>query len=118
MAVNYKILGQIRLTTNSEGAIFTVPAGHQYIVSSLVVCNYGTDPAKPWVYALYDTVTQVPDTTNQIMPGIIMQPKTTEVLTIGMTFEPGDRLYAANAQINLPFDAPVVTFTAFGSDNY
>jgi hypothetical protein len=118
VAVNYKILGQLRLTANADGTIFQVPAGHQYIVSSLVMCNVGTDIARPNVFAIYDTATQVPDATNQIRPPTVMQPKNTEILTLGMTFEAGDVMSAFNVQANPPFDGPIVTFTAFGSDNY
>jgi hypothetical protein len=118
VAVDYKILGQIRLSGNSDGTIFQVPAGHQYIVSSLVMCNVGADPAIPRVFAIYDTATQLPDTTNQIRPRTVMLPKDTEILTLGMTFEAGDVMSAFNVQANPPFDGPIVTFTAFGSDNY
>jgi len=88
MATNYKVLGQEALTAETATTVYTVPAGKEAIVSTIVVCNRAAaantfriavrpddDALANEHYIAYDVAIAANDATN---------------LTLGVTMDAGD----------------------------
>lgn len=104
---NYKVLAQNATSATSNTDMFTVGAGKQVVISTLVVCNRGATATTFRIairpdgavlanthYLAYDVAIAANDSTN---------------LTLGITMDASDVLtvYAGNANL---------TFSAFGSE--
>lgn len=104
---NYKVLSQNAPAATSNVDMFTVGAGRQVVISTLVVCNRGATATTFRIavrpdgsalanthYIAYDVAIAANDSTN---------------LTLGITMDASDVLtvYAGNANL---------TFAAFGSE--
>ena len=92
MATSYKVLGQEALTAETETVVYTVPAGTQAVVSTIVVCNRATAANTFRIavrpdgntlanehYIAYDVTVSETDATN---------------LTLGITLSAGDLVTA------------------------
>jgi hypothetical protein len=104
---SYKVLAQNATSATTSTDIYTVGAGKQAVISTLVVCNRGTSATTFRIavrpdgstlanthYLAYDVAIAANDSTN---------------LTLGITMDASDVLtvYAGNANL---------TFAAFGSE--
>lgn len=45
MTISYKVLGQLNPTANTLSTVYTVPASNSAVISTIVVCNQGTNSA-------------------------------------------------------------------------
>jgi hypothetical protein len=108
MATRYKVLGQSAPGATTDTNLFTVPAGKDVVVSSLVVANRSTSvPASYRIairpggatianqhYIAFDVPVGVADATT---------------ITLGITLSPTDIITVRASTANL-------TFSAFGSE--
>lgn len=96
MAQNFKILGQINPTANTQTNVYVVPAATQAVVSTVTVCNYSTSNAFYSLSAMppgsYSSPAANPS--YYILGGFIPAVETI-VLTIGLTGNAGT-VFAAN----------------------
>lgn len=107
MPTNYKVLGQSAPGATTATALYTVPSSTEAILSTITVCNRGTDIAtyrisvRPNGAALADQ--------HYIVYDAEIGPKQTTALTLGVTVDGTDvvEVYASNGNFS---------FSAFGSE--
>jgi hypothetical protein len=107
MATNYRVLGQLAPLGTTATDLYTVPAGKQSVISTLIVCNRATTAASYRIairpagstltnsqYIAYDVAVGGGDSTN---------------LTLGLSLEATDviTVYASTANLS---------FSAFGAE--
>jgi len=106
MASVYKILGQARPTDTNALDLYTVPAGGQTVISTIIVANVtGTDAAFD-LFARPDAATA--DEGTAIAFGTVIKSNTSQSITIGATVDAADVVSVRSATAN------AITFTAFG----
>jgi len=108
MASAYKILGQAAPANTSNADLFTVPASHSYVVSSLVVTNTTTTAATARAFARIAGATAA--ASNAMLYDVSVPANSTATFSLGMTFAATDVLTIQTGTSN------ALTFTAFGSD--
>lgn len=115
MAVDYKILGQQSPANTSNVDLFSVVSAHQYVVSTIAVCNYTTTAAtcRIWARRAGGGTTASPGNTALVYDASIPANSTVS-FTLGVTLNgtAGDILTVRDGTGN------ALTFTAFGSDTY
>ena len=109
MASTYKVLGQAAPANTSNADLFTVPAGHTYVVSTLNIANTTATAATCRVFARIAGAAAA--TSNALMYDVSMTANSVNQLTMGATFAATDILTIQTGTAN------ALTFTAFGSDN-
>ena len=102
MAIEYKILGQLACAVTTEEAVYKVPASHQAIVSSVVICNRTAVPVTFRLYvSIDDAVTGDKD---YLYYNVTLPANDTFIATIGMTMGSADELRfycsAASCSVN------------------
>ena len=110
MPTNYKVLGQINPTANTQTNVYVVPAATQAVVSSVTVCNYSTSNAfyslavmPPGAYS-----NPASNSSYYILGGMVPAIETI-ILTIGLTGNAGTVFTANTSHSN-------VIINMFGSE--
>lgn len=111
MAVSYAILGQSAPANTSNADLFSVVTAHQYVVSTISVCNTTTSAATCRIFARKAGAAAA--ASNAIVYDASIPANTTVLFTLGVTLNgtAGDILTIQTGTAN------ALTFTAFGSDN-
>jgi hypothetical protein len=106
MASVYKILGQSRPSDTSIADLYTVPAGGQTVISTIIVANVtGTDAVFD-LFARPDAATA--DEGTAIAFGSVIKANTSQSITIGATVDASDVVSVRSGT------SSAITFTAFG----
>ena len=92
MATNYKVLGQAALTAETETVVYTVPAGTQAVISTIVIANRNSvansfrlavresgAPLSDEHYVAFDTAVAGNDSTNLTL-GLTLS--ATDIITV------------------------------------
>lgn len=108
MPNTYKILGQIT-GSNASRAIYTVPAGSQAVVSSVVFANRSTSVSFYRIAAITSGSTLADR--NYLAYDIPLSGSDSIALTLGVTLNTGDRLEGYSSGSNISS-----SFTAFGTE--
>lgn len=106
MASSYKILGQSRPADTNVADLYTVPAGGQVVVSTIIIANTTALDATYDVYARPDAAAAGQGTA--IAYGTTIKANTSTTLTLGLTANETDKI---SVKTNI---ANAITFTAFG----
>jgi hypothetical protein len=107
MPTNYKVLGQSNPAATTATTLYTVPAGTQTIVSTVVVTNQA---ATAGTYRIAVRVAGAALATNQYIAYDVSLPaNASDTLTLGLTLGAADvvTVYASSATFS---------FSAFGSE--
>ena len=108
MATSYKILGQAHMTTTSDTDIYTVPAGTETIISTMIVANIGT-AATTFNIALRqdgDTLANK----HYVAKSVPVAAEDSTTLTLGMALEATDVVTVAAGAADL------LSFNLFGAE--
>lgn len=109
MTQTYKILGQLYLTGNTSGILYTVPAAAQCVVSTITACNHFTGESRVSVTI---HLTGEADASKQYIYREIPLPRyDTYTLNIGITLSGADQIRALQHTPNASG-----SFNAFGSE--
>jgi len=104
MALEYKVLGQLQ----GSGAIGTytelgqVPAGKQWLVSTVSICNQG---ASAITYRLGISTTISPSASQWLVYGATVPANDTVTLTLGITMGSDWRIMASSSSTTSSFQA-------------
>jgi hypothetical protein len=104
----YKILWQSAPASTSNADLITVSAGHQEIVSSLVICNTTATTASARVFVRIAGAAAA--TSNAIIYDTNILPNSTVSFTLGITIAATDVVTVRTSTSN------ALTFTAFGTE--
>ena len=107
MATTYKVLGQSAPSATTATTLYTVPSATETVISTIFVCNRGTDAATYRIAVRPDGATLANQ--HYIAFDISILPKTSTAITVGVTMDATDVLtvYASSADLS---------FNAFGSE--
>lgn len=107
MATNYKVLGQSAPSATTATTAYTVPSATETVVSTIFVCNRGTDAATYRIAVRPNGATLANE--HYIAYDISILPKTSTAITVGVTMDAADVLtvYASSADLS---------FNVFGSE--
>ena len=107
MATNYKVLGQVAPAATTDTTAYTVPAATETVISTIFVCNRGTDAATYRSAVRPDGASLASQ--HYIAYDISILPKTSTAITVGLTMDAADVLtvYASSADLS---------FNVFGSE--
>jgi len=108
MATSYKILGQAHMTTTSDTDIYTVPAGTETIISTMIVANIGS-AATTFNIALRQDGDTLADK-HYIAKGVACAAQDSTTLTLGMALEATDVVTVAAGTAN------ALSFNLFGAE--
>jgi hypothetical protein len=106
MASLYKVLGQARPADTNVADLYTVPAGGQVIVSTIIIANTTATAATYDLYVRPDAATA--DEGTAVAFGTAVAGNTSTSITIGATADAADVISVKSAT------ASALTFTAFG----
>jgi len=106
MASTYKVLGQTRPADTSVADLYTVPAGGQAVISTIIVANTTATDATFDLYVRPDGATA--DEGTAIAFGTTVKANTSQSITVGATADAADVISVKSGT------ASAVTFTAFG----
>lgn len=107
MATAYKVLGQSAPAATTDTNVYTVPAATEAVISTVFVCNRGTDPAtyriavRPNGAALANQ--------HYIAFDVLILGSTSTAITVGVTMDAADVLTVRASSANL-------SFNVFGSE--
>lgn len=108
MAQDYKIIAQENPSATTETTLYTVPAGKQAVISTLVACNQaGT--AGTFRVAVRPAADSVTAAKHWIVYGSTVAASDSSILTIGMTLAAGDKIQIFASSANF-------SFTSFGTE--
>ena len=108
MATSYKILGQAHLTTTSDTDIYTVPAGTETIISTMIVANIGT-AATTFNIALRENGDTLANK-HYIARNVPIASEDSTTLTLGMALEATDVVTVTAGAADL------LSFNLFGAE--
>lgn len=101
MANEYKILGQVAPSATTNTDLYTVPAGKQAVISTIVVANRGASASS---YRIASRQNGAALTAAQyIAYDIAIAANDTTTLTIGLTLGAGDVITVYGLNANLSF---------------
>jgi predicted Abi (CAAX) family protease len=109
MALEYKVLGQQIGTSQGIGTyvqIGQVPAGKQWLVSTVSICNRS---GSALTYRLAISTSTTPTDSNWLVYGATVPANDTVTLTLGITMGSDWRIMASSS-------AEQLTFQAFGTE--
>lgn len=107
MATNYLVLGQTNPASAAPTTLYTVPSSTQAVVSSLVVCNWGSDTGTYQVLVRPDGASA--SAQHRVVYDATLNPRTTVALTLGLTLGDTD-------VITVQASTASFAFAAFGSE--
>jgi hypothetical protein len=110
MPTVYKVLGQAAPVSLLDTNIYTVPAATQVIISSITVCNRGTDDA---TFRVWVAVNSVVTANNQyIYYDVPIAGNDTFIATVGITIDAADQVRVRGGGTG----GSNLTFQLFGSE--
>jgi hypothetical protein len=107
MATNYKVLGQEAPATTTATTLYTVPSATEAVISTIFVCNRGTD-ASTFRIAVRPNAATLADE-HYIAYDVLILGSTSTAITVGVTMDAADLLevYASSGDLS---------FNVFGSE--
>jgi hypothetical protein len=107
MATNYKVLGQSAPAATTDTALYTVPSATETVISTIFVCNRGTD-ASTFRIAVRPNAATLADE-HYIAYNVLILGSTSTAITVGVTMDAADLLevYASSGDLS---------FNVFGSE--
>jgi hypothetical protein len=107
MATSYKVLGQSAPAANTDTNIYTVPSATETVISTIFVCNRGTDAATFRIAVRPNAATLANQ--HYIAFDVSILPKTSTAITVGVTMDAADVLTVRASSADL-------SFNVFGSE--
>ena len=108
MATTFKVIGQ-SAPANTTTQLVTAQTGYQVVVSSITVANRSTT-ATDYFYIRVAVANATVDNKQYIAYKVALAPQSTATLTLGITLDAADVVYAYS-------DNSTCSFNAFGSLN-
>jgi hypothetical protein len=107
MATNYKVLGQEAPAATTATTLYTVPSATETVISTIFVCNRGTD-ASTFRIAVRPNAATLADE-HYIAYDVLILGSTSTAITVGVTMDAADLLevYASSGDLS---------FNVFGSE--
>ena len=107
MATNYKVLGQVAPSATTATTAYTVPSATETVVSTIFVCNRGTDASTYRIAVRPNGATLANE--HYIAYEVLILGSTSTAITVGVTMDATDVLtvYASSANLS---------FNVFGSE--
>ena len=107
MATNYKVLGQVAPSATTATTAYTVPSATETVVSTIFVCNRGTDASTYRIAVRPNGATLANE--HYIAYEVLSLGSTSTAITVGVTMDAADVLpvYASSANLS---------FNVFGSE--
>lgn len=107
MATAFKVLGQVAPSATTATTAYTVPAATETVVSTIFVCNRGTDSATYRIAVRPDGASLANQ--HYIAFDVLILGKTSTAITVGVTMDAADVLtvYASSGDLS---------FNVFGSE--
>ena len=107
MATNYKVLGQVAPSATTATTAYTVPSATETVVSTIFVCNRGTDAATYRIAVRPNGATLSNE--HYIAYDVLILGSTSTAITVGVTMDAADVLtvYASSGDLS---------FNVFGSE--
>jgi hypothetical protein len=110
MAQNFKRLGAINPTANTQTNVYVVPAATEAVISTITVCNQSADNASfSLIQMIASEFASPAPAATFLVRGAVVPAADTLVLTMGITANAGS-IIAANT------NSPNISFGAFGSE--
>ena len=107
----YKILGQVRPADADNADLYTVPFGHQAVISTLQLNNTSSSSSRAKVFVRkFDGTLADASFSNEFASQVLVAPGSPISLTVGVTLSGGDTITVQTEVGN------TVTFHAFGSE--
>jgi hypothetical protein len=107
MATNYKVLGQSAPSATTATTLYTVPADTEAVISTIFVCNRGTDASTYRIAVRPNGATLANE--HYIAYDVLILGSTSTAITVGVTMDAGDVLTIYSSSTAL-------SFNAFGSE--
>ena len=107
MATTYKVLGQSAPSATTATTLYTVPSATEAVISTIFVCNRGTDAATYRIAVRPNGATLANE--HYIAYDVLILGSTSTAITVGVTMDAADVLtiYASSGDLS---------FNAFGSE--
>ena len=107
MATAYKVLGQVAPSATTATTAYTVPSATETVVSTIFVCNRGTDASTYRIAVRPNGATLSNE--HYIAYDVLILGSTSTAITVGVTMDATDVLtvYASSANLS---------FNVFGSE--
>lgn len=107
MATTYKVLGQAAPSATTDTTLYTVPSATEAVISTIFVCNRGTDAATFRIAVRPNAATLANQ--HYIAFDVLILGSTSTAITVGVTMDAADVLTVRASSANL-------SFNAFGSE--
>lgn len=107
MATNYKVLGQSAPSATTATTLYTVPSATEAVISTVFICNRGTDAATYRIAVRPNGATLSNE--HYIAYDVLILGSTSTAVTTGLTMDAADVLtvYASSGDLS---------FNVFGSE--
>jgi hypothetical protein len=107
MATAYKVLGQVAPAANTDTTAYTVPAATETVISTIFVCNRGTDASTFRIAVRPNAATLANQ--HYIAYNVLILGSTSTAITVGVTMDAADVLTVRSSSTAL-------SFNVFGSE--
>lgn len=107
MATNYKVLGQVAPAATTDTTAYTVPAATETVISTIFVCNRGSEASTFRIAVRPDGATLSNE--HFIAFDVLMLGSTSTAITVGVTMDAADVLTVRSSSADL-------SFNVFGSE--
>jgi len=107
MATSYKVLGQSAPAATTDTNIYTVPSATETVISTIFVCNRGTDASTFRIAVRPNAATLANQ--HYIAYDVLILGSTSTAITVGVTMDAADVLTVRASSANL-------SFNVFGSE--
>ena len=107
MATAYKVLGQVAPAATTDTTAYTVPAATETVISTIFVCNRGTDASTFRIAVRPNAATLANQ--HYIAYDVLILGSTSTAITVGVTMDAADVLTIYSSSANL-------SFNVFGSE--
>jgi hypothetical protein len=107
MATSYKVLGQSAPAATTDTNIYTVPSATETVISTIFVCNRGTDASTFRIAVRPNAATLANQ--HYIAYDVLILGSTSTAITVGVTMDAADVLTVRASSADL-------SFNVFGSE--
>jgi hypothetical protein len=107
MATAYKVLGQVAPAATTDTTAYTVPASTETVISTIFVCNRGTDASTFRIAVRPNAATLANQ--HYIAYDVLILGSTSTAITVGVTMDAADVLTVRSSSTAL-------SFNVFGSE--
>jgi hypothetical protein len=104
MATVYKVLGQSAPAATTDTSLYTVPAGTQAVISTIVIANRSTSAPALYRIAVRPNGASIA-TTHYLAFDVGIQSADSTTLTLGITLSAGDVVTVRSSTTDLSFNA-------------